>query len=189
MKNIKNWIIGLVVLGLFGWALYTFVDSTETKKEQQSANAIEETDDEIFNFQPGDYAPDFELKTFDGQTVRLSDYKGKAVMLNFWATWCPPCRAEIPDMQKVYETTDYEILAVNVTGSESKMKHVEQFIEKYDMTFPVALDEASAVSTMYNAFSLPTTYFIDEEGKIVQIIEGPLNKDAMIQMFQRIEGK
>ncbi|MFP3360201.1 TlpA disulfide reductase family protein, partial [Planococcus sp. SIMBA_143] len=86
------------------------------------------------------------MKTLDGKQVRLSDYRGERVLLNFWSTWCPPCRQEMPDMQQFFQDKDPVILAVNLTDTEVNQKTVREFIEEFGVTFPVLLDEKAKVS-------------------------------------------
>ncbi|WP_342026115.1 TlpA disulfide reductase family protein [Cytobacillus pseudoceanisediminis] len=109
-------------------------------------------------------APDFELKNLQGETVKLSDYKGKKVMLNFWATWCPPCKAEMPDIQKFYtqKGNQVAILAVNIDPQSD----VAGFAEEMRVNFPILLDVDEKVSNAYQIMTIPTTFFIDEEGII-----------------------
>src|SRR5690554_6909428 len=123
----KRIILISVITILFGWAVYDFVSSdndTVNHSTEDRIIAVPPTDDdEITNstevgLQIGQLAPEFELETLAGETARLSDYLGQRVIVNFWATWCPPCRAEIPDFQKLYDQKDITILAVNLTGSE-----------------------------------------------------------------------
>lgn len=127
-------------------------------------------------------AENFQLTSLDQQTVSLSNYRGKTVIVNFWASWCPPCKAEMPHMQSFYEKNkqqNIEILAVNVTKIDSGEKEIKQFVEKYGLTFPILLDEQGTVSSMYGAKSLPTTYIIDENGFIKQKIVGPMNEEML----------
>lgn len=130
-------------------------------------------------------ATNFTLQTLEGETVSLADYKGKKVILNFWATWCPPCKAEMPHMQSFYEQMNQEevvILAVNLTSQDTQDK-VETFVDAYGLTFPIALDVDGEVGRLYEIFTIPTTYFIDEEGKIVQKYIGPLDEQSMKKMI------
>ncbi|MDZ5472749.1 TlpA disulfide reductase family protein [Bacillus sp. 31A1R] len=124
----------------------------------------EEQPDNLPGLGVGLKAPDFELKNLEGKTVKLSDYAGKKVMLNFWATWCPPCKAEMPDMQKFYKEAgdDIVILAVNIDPQYD----VAGFAKEMNISFPILLDEKDKVSTVYKILTIPTTYFIDEKGII-----------------------
>lgn len=127
-------------------------------------NLVEAATDNLPGLKVGEEAPNFELKTLDGKTVKLSDYRGKKVILNFWATWCPPCKAEMPDIQKYYTEADddVEILAVNIDPQYD----VKKFVREANVTFPVLLDSDDEVNTLYRILTIPTTYFIDEEGII-----------------------
>src|SRR5699024_4229240 len=155
----KRTVLISVVILLFGWAMYDFIGSkghTETNLSQDGEIGLE----------VGKLAPEFELETLSGETVHLSDYRGKSVILNFWATWCPPCRAEIPDFQKLYNNHDVVILAVNLTQSEQSVSHVTEFVSDFEMTFPVLMDEQANVSTTYQIKAYPTSYMIDSNGYI-----------------------
>src|SRR5699024_5486469 len=141
--KVKKWIIILALIGVVGWIISDFVMSNNTKKQSisESDNDISAIEsEEETGLESGDLAPDFELKTVDGETVKLSDFRGEKVLLNFWATWCPPCRAEMPDMQKYHE--DYDegvILAVNLVETEQSMGQVEDFLTEYGITFQILL--------------------------------------------------
>jgi peroxiredoxin len=133
----------------------------------------------------GNTAPDFELTTLDGKKVKLSDYQGKKVILNFWATWCPPCKAEMPHMQNYYEDfaeqENVEILAVNLTSGDSADK-VEDFVRDYGLTFPIPMDVEGEVGQTFEAITIPTSYMIDTKGRIQNKIVGPMD-DQMIEDF------
>jgi peroxiredoxin len=120
--------------------------------------------DNLSGLRVGEAAPDFELKTLEGKTVKLSDYRGKKVIVNFWATWCPPCKAEMPDIQKYYNDAgeNVEILAVNIDPQYD----VQKFVREANVTFPVLLDSKDEVNTLYRILTIPTTYFIDQDGII-----------------------
>jgi peroxiredoxin len=139
--------------------------------------------------QPGKPAPDFELYTLDGQKARLSDYKGKRVIVNFWATWCPPCREEMPDMQKFYESykdAEIEILAVNLLESGSKEETIA-FAEEFDIRFPILLDENGQVSNVYKATAIPTSYLIDSNGIVQHKIIGAMSYSWMVSQVTRMQ--
>ncbi|MGN1400621.1 MAG: peroxiredoxin family protein [Bacillus sp. (in: firmicutes)] len=125
----------------------------------------------------GEKAPDFELVNMEGQTVALSDYKGKKVMVNFWATWCGPCRDEMPAMEKYAAESeeDVVILAIN-TDPEND---VAGFAEGVGITFPVLLDENDKALKKYSVKAMPTTYFIDEKGIIANKHIGEMDYKIM----------
>ena len=132
---------------------------------------------------PGREAPDFTLDNLDGERVSLKDYRGSPVMLNFWATWCGPCRFEMPFIQAVHEDVDWQatglvILAVNMGESRSE---AQGFMNDNGLTFPVLLDSASMVGRVYNVRSIPTTFFIDKDGIIKHIDVGAFPRSRDIE--------
>ena len=132
------------------------------------------TDSLIEAAQVGFLAPDFTLSSINSQDIVLENFKGKPVILNFWASWCPPCKAEMPAFQEAfqeYSSSEIQFIAVNVSNQDS-ITNVSKFIEEYDITFPIPLDRTGEVSDDYLIHSLPTTYFIDINGVIKKIIIG-----------------
>src|SRR5690625_3829603 len=138
-------------------------------------------DNEIYK--SGDLAPDFQLTQIsennDTETIKLSDLRGKGVMLNFWATYCEPCEAEMPYMESLYPEykDDIEIVAVSLDLNELV---INQFIEKYDLTFPIVHDRNNDVMELYKVEPIPSTFFIHREGEIV-------DKVARILKLYRLE--
>src|SRR3990170_2381732 len=121
----------------------------------------------------GGPAPDFELKDLSKKSMKLSDYKGKVVFLNFWATWCKPCKEEMPSMELLYKAKkgkDFEMLAVSIDRDIAK---VEPFVKELKLTFPVALDFMGKADRRYKLTGVPETYIIDQNGVIVEKILGP----------------
>jgi peroxiredoxin len=113
-------------------------------------------------------APDFTLSDVDGRPVRLRELRGKLVFLNFWATWCPPCRLEMPSMERLYQTfkqTAFAMLAVSI--DRQGVEAVKPFMEELHLTFPALLDQQSEVARQYGLRGLPTTYLIDPEGRLI----------------------
>lgn len=124
--------------------------------------------------QIGFKAPDFRLTSLDSQEINFANLKGKPVILNFWASWCPPCKAEMPAFQQAfdeYPASTIQIIAVNATNQDS-LVDVARFVEELDLSFPIALDKDGSASRDYSVHSLPTTYFIDKNGVIKDIIIG-----------------
>jgi thiol-disulfide isomerase/thioredoxin len=118
---------------------------------------------------------DFELLNLNGERIKLSDYHGKVVLLNFWATWCPPCRTEIPSLQRLYEEfedEDFIILAVNLQEDKN---WILSFMEGNKMSFPVLLDTNNKAWSLYGTSGIPTTYIIDKQGKMISRIIGGID--------------
>ena len=114
----------------------------------------------------GNQAPDFTLENLEGEKVSLNDFSGRVVLINFWATWCPPCRAEIPDIQAAYQSHQKDglvVLGVNVGESREAVK---PFVDQVQMTYPVLLDEARKVFKAYRVFGLPMSVIVDQEGVV-----------------------
>jgi thiol-disulfide isomerase/thioredoxin len=124
-------------------------------------------------------AIDFKLKDLSGKELSLSDLKGKKVFLNFWATWCPPCKAEMPEIEKFYqETKDSDLVIVAIEIGEP-LDTVKSFIDSNKYNFKVLLDSDQSVSSKYGITSIPTSYFIDVDGNIISKRLGAMNIDEM----------
>lgn len=198
----KKVIIIVVIIGMVGWAVFDFVSkssSTVTPKDRAENDHVNDVNNEVNSgtdsvvrkkqegLRKGNLAPDFELTTLDGKSVKLSDFRGERVMLNFWATWCGPCRAEMPDMQKFHEDTDVVILAVNLTMSKKgELEKVPLFIEEYGITFNVLLDEANEVANLFQIKPIPTNFLINTDGTIHNVAYGALNYDLMVQEYEKM---
>ena len=119
-------------------------------------------------------APDFALPDLDSKTVNLADYKGKVVLLNIWATWCPPCVEEMPSMEKLHKElkdVDFEILAVSIDVSGAKA--VIPFMKKHKLSFSVLTDTEGAIKSLYQTTGVPESFIIDRKGIIVEKVIGP----------------
>lgn len=145
------------------------------------------------NVDAGNEAPDFKLQQINEnnelETIQLSDLEGKGVMLNFWGTWCKPCEAEMPFMQKLYpeyKDKGIEIVAVSLDATEFV---VDRFIDKYDLTFPIPHDTTNEVRNTYKVGPIPSTFFINPEGEIVEVVEGALTLEKLENHLQEIQPK
>lgn len=123
-------------------------------------------------------APDFTLSLTTGETVSLSDFRGQPVVLNFWATWCPPCRAEIPFFQNASRHYNGQVAILGVNDGES-LSTVSPFVTEFGMTYPVLLDSDSEVTIRYRVSALPTTIFIDSDGIIQEVFPGIINQAVL----------
>jgi peroxiredoxin len=144
-------------------------------------------------YRAGDQAPDFQLQQInennEWETIQLSDFKGKGVMLNFWGTWCKPCEAEMPYMQSLYpeyEEKGIEIIAVSLDNTKLV---VDRFIDKYDLTFPIPHDATGEVRDLYKIGPIPSSIFINPEGEIESVVNGALTLDRLEGYLQEIQPK
>lgn len=197
MKKLRLIMIGLAALLVVAMIAITVVTNLKTKDkgefaEYESGNIddlpediVDESLDVDAGIEIGQKAPNFELTSLSGETFKLSDYKGQMVMLNFWASWCPPCRVEMPHMETYYqqfkEEHNIEILAVNMTtlerGSEEK---VPEFVDKHGLTFPVLMDKKGEVKDLYDVMIYPTTYIINAKG----IVTDKINVSLDVEMIE-----
>lgn len=133
----------------------------------------------------GQPAPGFTLQGLDGKEIDLADYKGKVVMVNFWASWCEPCRIEMPEIQKAHETyKDQGLMVIGVNLRENEIT-VDGFAQTYGLTFPIALDPDGKVAVnSYKVKPLPTTFFIDREGILRSKAEMPMSYEFIEQTLK-----
>ena len=136
-------------------------------------------------------APDFGLSNLAGDYVKLSDYRGKVVFLNIWATWCPPCREEMPSMESLYlklKGRKFEMIAVSIDRDGEKV--VRPFAKKYGLTFPVLLDPDNKTYRLYGLTGVPETFILDQSGVVIHKIIGPQNwmNKEWLDYFDRIIG-
>lgn len=164
-------VIFILLIGLVGFTVYQAVASEDRDKPKQ-----------------GEAAPNFTLTTLDGQTVQLSDLKGKAVMLNFWGTWCKPCRTEMPAMQAAYQkykAQGFTIAAINIAETDIAASN---FAKQVGISFPIWMDRNREVVKLYDIGPLPSSIFIDPDGTIVDRIEGPLQLSQLEYYIMRTLG-
>lgn len=137
----------------------------------------------------GRLAPDFTLKTLDGQTVTLSELRGRPVLINFWASWCGPCRLEMPHLVATYEKhkdQGFVILGIDMTFSDS-VSDVEAFVKKFGVAFPILLDETGEVTNeLYKVQGTPTSYFINREGVITYRHVGAMTDEFIAKRLEDI---
>lgn len=158
----------LCLIGLVGYAIYQVSTDNGGKPVE------------------GDKAPDFTLTTLDGKQRSLSELKGKAIMLNFWGTWCPPCKTEMPAIQQAYimnKNRGFEVVSINIRENELP---VSNFAKQMGLTFPIWMDKDREVVKQYKIGPIPSSFFINREGEIVKRVEGPLQLGQLQQLIDQI---
>lgn len=163
VSSMKKIISVLSILVIFGLAIVYFITREDTAPSVDI----------------GSPAPNFELARLGADSLSLDELKGNVVLVNFWATWCGPCRDEMPDMQRVYDryhNEGFEIVAVNLEESEVT---VQGFVNKLNLTYPIVYDLTGEVFDMYLVRPLPTSYFIDREGIIRFVFVGPMDEETI----------
>lgn len=133
--------------------------------------------------QTGFLAPDFALETPSGETIKLSDLRGQAVLVNLWATWCPPCRAEMQTIETVYneyKDQGFTVLAVNMTNQDDPAA-IMPFVSEQELTFPILLDKTGEMGKAYQLKSLPSSYFIGRDGIIKEVVIGGPMSEALLR--------
>lgn len=160
----------VLILGL-AWILISADDSGITSPHEVAAP------------HPGFIAPDFDLNTLAGESIRLSDLRGTAVLINLWATWCPPCRAEMQTIEGLYneyKSEGFTVLAVNMTYQDDPSA-IMPFVRKQGLTFPILLDETGGMSADYELRSLPSSFFVDRTGVIREVVIGGPMAEALLR--------
>lgn len=199
-KNPVQYVVLALLLVAIGWVGYTAYDNNQTKKAQQAAQVeaqearvakAAETADETTQQQDVIYAPEFVAANLGGQKEALSSYQGKKVVLNFWASWCPPCKAEVPHLVKYKNEKaaeqNTEIVAVNLTFQDDGIDSIQSFVKEYGMNFPVLLDEKGDIAPQYSIMTIPTTFILNEEGIIEHQITGPVTDDILTELIDEID--
>jgi peroxiredoxin len=172
-------------------------DTKQTEPEQYAdslatvSEAVEPKEATVEQMKPvsGDQkkAPLFSLENLEGNSVSLSDYRGKKVLLNMWATWCGPCRQEMPELVNIDETYSNEKLAVigvNMTSQEFSVKDVRSFAKQYNVTYPILLDDDGEVMDKYRVIGLPTSFLIDEKGDVMREFRGIVTMEKIAQILR-----
>ena len=131
-------------------------------------------------------APDFKLSTLDGEEITLSALRGHPVVINFWATWCPPCRFEMPAMERVYRRSREDGLVILAVNFQENKEEVSAFVNEFGLTFPILLDEKGNVAMQYRVRGLPTTYFVDGAGKVRKVRVGAMTEEFLETTVQEL---
>lgn len=189
MKNSKVLLAVVLVFALVLGGAYVLYDKlgsglSPDRLSVQAQPETESDDTHAAHAEETSHAPDFTVVSDDGSYVQLSDYIGKPIVLNFWASWCGPCQSEMPDFNEMYHEigSDVQFLMVNVTdGARETIQTATAFIDKNGYDFPVFFDTTGEASSAYGARSLPTTYFIDAHGHVVAQAIGAIDAATLKQ--------
>lgn len=183
MENNKKWIIVLLVFALVmvgAYALYTQLGSQYAQEPLETES--QKTTDHTTEEEPVKLAPDFVVYDINGKEVKLSDFFGKPIVLNFWASWCGPCKMEMPDFNEKYQEIGDQVqfLMINVTdGSRETVEIASAFIAQQGFAFPVFFDITQNAAYVYSTYSLPTTYFIDAKGQVIARAVGAISAETL----------
>jgi len=171
----SRWIIAslaLIVLGS-GWIWVSQVPADAVPANRSPQPAV------------GYPAPDFELTTLSGEPFLLSELQGAPVVLNFWATWCGPCRRELPSLQAAHEHYGEHVAIVGVDQAEAPAT-VQLYVDQLDLTFQIPMDNDQVAANLYNVMGLPTTFFIDPDGVIRRVWSGEMNSITLAEGIEEI---
>ncbi len=172
----------LILILILVFAVNTFSNSKTTLKikDNSSVNVFEINKE-------GDKAPNFSLKSVKGKTVKLSDYKGKIVIVDFWATWCPPCRKGIPDLVSIQKKFKKDVVIIGISlDAEKTIKDVPAFVKNYKINYPILYGDEKVVVDYGGIQSIPTAFVIDRKGNIVDSHIGLADKDTYINKIKEL---
>jgi peroxiredoxin len=131
-------------------------------------------------------APDFKLKSTDGKDVRLSDYKGKIIVIDFWATWCAPCRKGIPDLIDIQKKYKEKVVVIGISLDTQTQSDVIPFIKKFGINYPIAYGNAEVVQAYGNIQAIPTSFIVDQKGNIVDTHVGLVDKSVYLNKIEQL---
>jgi cytochrome c biogenesis protein CcmG/thiol:disulfide interchange protein DsbE len=156
------------------------VDKNESNNKSKNADIVILKLDE-------NKAPDFALKSSDGKTIKLSDYKGKVVIIDFWATWCPPCRKGIPDLISIQNDYKNDVVIIGISlDSEKTLKDVPGFIKSYGINYPIVFGDDKVVAAYGGIEGIPTAFVVDKKGNVVDKHVGLVSKDTYVNKIKEL---
>lgn len=176
----KNLIIVFIVL-----FMSASLHACENKEAEKTEPANEESAASFSS--DGKKAADFKLKTLEGNDVSLSDYKGKVVIIDFWATWCPPCRKGIPDLVEIQKEYKDDVVIIGISlDQQNTIKDLDPFIKTYNINYPVVIGNQQVVMDYGNIQAIPTSFIIDQSGNIVDTHVGLVPKSTYINKINQL---
>jgi cytochrome c biogenesis protein CcmG/thiol:disulfide interchange protein DsbE len=173
----------VLIIALSGFVLFSCGGKDDkSSKTEKTAKQVENTEN-----RDADMAPDFTLTSVDGNDIRLSDYRGKVVIIDFWATWCPPCKAEIPgfvELYKQYADDGLEIIGISLDRGDLSV--VSNFVKNFNVNYPIVYYRDEVIMNYGGIQSIPTTFVVDREGKIVERLVGYKPKEFFDSLIQSL---
>lgn len=181
-------VLMLILVVSLGFAIFYVVDADTLSNDNHSE--LDRLFEEMLILKVPNVSDPVEirLKDIDNRDVSISDFRGKIVFLNFWTTWCPTCRIEMPSMEKLHQkfkNNDFAMVTINLQESADRVKN---FFKEYKLSFTALLDTAGEVGTMFGLYQIPTTYILDKKGRIIGKAVGPREWDSKksISLFEHL---
>ena len=180
----KKYVVYLMAAIIISGIAHTSYSAYQTKQDQQQMKAKQQAEGGL---ETGMNAPDLEIEQ-DGRMIHLSDLTDQLIVINFWATWCPPCQQEIPELNAFAKSTSIPVYGINVTTAERRLSDVKQFLKKTPITYSVLYDTKGQSEKTYQLVAMPATYIIDQSGTIVGKHVGPVTQEMLKEMVRKIGG-
>ena len=193
MNTKTKTVVSIVSLVVFiGIAAFAYNQLSDKFKPETPFDIVESQPDDVAEEKEPVVAPDFSAYDNDGNIVKLSDYFGKPIVLNFWASWCPPCKSEMPEFNKVYGEVKHEVVFLMVDmvdGQQETEAKGKKYISDNEFTFPVLFDNDQDAAYTYGIRSIPTTIFVDKDGNVAAGVEGAIDEDTLIKGINLIKNE
>lgn len=191
-QSVKVIILAVVFIVLLGGGIFAYNSLSENYTETETvtlSNSNGTSAQSEITEQQKNTAPDFTVVDYSGKQTKLSDKKGKPVIVNFWASWCGPCKSEFPAFETAYKNygRDVEFMMVNLTdGYQETISSAKSYVDEQGYTFPVYYDTTMSASNAYGVYSIPKTLFIDKDGNIVQSATGAMSEETLEQNIKNL---
>lgn len=180
MKTTNKILLGVLLLSAVLGLWHFQGNSGKPARQQEMKTPAQNTSTAVM-------APDFTLPDMDGKEVRLSDQRGKRVLINFWTTWCGYCKEEMPLIQRLHQqgkAKNWQVLTINITSTEQSSQKVKSYIDSNGFTFPVLLDQKGSVTALYGVKGIPASFILNESGEVVRTKVGPFSENEIADLLK-----